>query len=86
VALTNVRRHAGPDATATVRVRGAGGAIEVVVEDDGAGAVGPIDPGHGLTGMRERAASLGGELEVLPRPGGGLRIRARLPFAEAALA
>lgn len=85
-ALTNVRRHAGPGARATVRLVHGRDAIEVTVEDDGAGPRGGIRPGHGLTGMRERAASLGGELEVGPREGGGLRVRARLPLVEAAVA
>jgi signal transduction histidine kinase len=85
-ALTNVRRHAGPGARASVRLRGDDRAIEVVVEDDGAGPGGAISAGHGLTGMRERAASLGGELEVVPRPDGGLRVRARLPLEQAAVA
>jgi signal transduction histidine kinase len=85
-ALTNVRRHAGPGARATVRIVHREGEIEVTVEDDGAGPRGAIRPGHGLTGMRERAASLGGRIDVGPRPGGGMRVRARLPLVEAVVA
>jgi len=78
-ALTNVLKHAGP-ATASVVVRAAGGTVEVEVCDDGRGedGTGPADGGHGLVGMRERAALYGGTVEAGSRPGGGYRVRARL--------
>jgi signal transduction histidine kinase len=83
--LTNVVRHAGP-ASATVRV--AYGAAEVVVEvtDDGAGPdpSGRDGGGHGIGGMRERVAALGGELRAGPRPQGGFRVWARLPVVDVA--
>jgi signal transduction histidine kinase len=41
---------------------------------------GPERAGHGIIGMRERASLCGGELHVLPRPGGGYVVRARLPL------
>lgn len=79
-ALTNVRRHAGPDVTVHVDVSVAD-AVTVVVEDDGRGAAAPDDGrGLGLAGMRERAAVHGGTLEAGPRPGGGWRVRARIPL------
>jgi signal transduction histidine kinase len=81
--LTNVGRHAGA-ATATVTIRYEPGAVVVEVDDDGRGpAPGPVDgqPGYGLAGMAERSAVLGGRLEAGPRPGGGFRVRARLPLA-----
>ena len=80
--LTNVLRHAGP-ATATVRVRHEAGVVVVEVTDDGRGAAGPARKGgHGIAGMRERAAAVGGTVEAGPRPGGGFRVLARLPVGE----
>ncbi|HEV3400235.1 MAG TPA: sensor histidine kinase [Acidimicrobiales bacterium] len=84
-ALTNVVRHAG-GATATVRVTYAVEAVTVEVNDDGTGApVAVADgsgggSGNGITGMRERAAALGGRLDAGPRAGGGFRVRAWLPL------
>lgn len=86
-ALTNVRKHAGP-ARATVHLHYGTEALEVRVDDDGRGAsAAPADAGsgggHGLVGMRERAALCGGELRAGPRPGGGWSVTARLPLAGA---
>jgi signal transduction histidine kinase len=81
-ALTNVNRHAGA-ATATVRVGYGDGELTVQVDDDGTGALGDqteVGSGQGIPGMRERARSLGGELEAGRRPGGGFRVRARIPL------
>jgi signal transduction histidine kinase len=80
-ALTNVARHAGPDASARVRLTRRDGVVEVEVRDDGRGAVGPVRAGGGLTGMRERAAALGGRLEAGGAPSGGFRVWASLPVA-----
>ncbi len=80
--LTNVIKHAGPDATARVRLRTDGAALEVEVVDDGRGAAAVDDgDGHGLVGMRERADSIGGSVSAGPAAGGGYRVRAHLPFA-----
>ena len=85
-ALTNVRKHAGGSASATVRI--AYGARRLVIEviDDGRarrrrwrGSGG----GHGLIGMRERVEIYGGELSAGPRPGGGYAVRATLPVVDA---
>jgi signal transduction histidine kinase len=76
--LTNIRKHAGP-ARARVTVRYGPTCLDVLVEDSGRGSTGATSTGHGLVGMRERAALYGGTLEAGPRPGGGFRVRARLP-------
>jgi signal transduction histidine kinase len=79
--LTNVARHAGR-ARARVRVTYGEAAVDVEIDDDGAApADGPaaIGNGSGITGMRERAAALGGELSAGFRRGGGFRVSARLP-------
>ena len=73
-ALANVRRH-----SAARRVTVSLGRERVEVRDDGRG-FGPETPaGMGLTGMRERAQSLGGQLEVEAEPGRGTLVRLRLP-------
>ena len=81
--LTNVIKHAG-SAHASVTVRCRPDEVEVEVVDDGRGAaVAPNGSGgHGLVGMRERAALWGGTLDAGPRPGGGYRVRARLPYGD----
>lgn len=78
-ALTNVRKHAHP-AEVTVRLVYRDRRAELTVEDLGdAGSPAPADPGgHGLTGIRERAALLGGTLEAGPVPG-GFRVRLEVP-------
>jgi signal transduction histidine kinase len=80
-ALTNTLKHAGPHASAEVRLRYAPTRAEVEVIDDGGGRpVGPapVDGRHGLTGMRERAASYGGRVEAGPAPSAGWRVHAHL--------
>jgi signal transduction histidine kinase len=75
-ALTNTLRHANAQ-SATVRVRYGGDALTVEVVDDGVAQNGT--GGRGLIGMRERAASFGGEVETGPDADGGFRVAARLP-------
>jgi signal transduction histidine kinase len=83
--LTNAIRHAGP-ARATVAVRHRGDGVEIEVTDDGRGAVvgnGDADNaggGHGLAGMRERVALLGGELSAGARGSGGYRVWVWFPL------
>jgi signal transduction histidine kinase len=88
-ALANVAKHADA-ARAWVVVRYERRAVELEIGDDGRGANGagpgarPVaaDSGHGLVGMRERAALYGGTLDAGSRPGGGFAVRARLPLGE----
>ena len=88
-ALTNTLRHAGP-ARAEVTVRYEDGLVTLEIADTGHGPDGgPITgrgTGHGLVGMRERAAMLGGELEAARADSGGFTVRARLPAATPASA
>ncbi|MEV2277503.1 sensor histidine kinase [Nocardiopsis sp. NPDC049922] len=78
-ALTNVVRHSGA-VSATVRLAYGATALDIEVTDDGHGTVGPPVPGNGITGMAERAALVGGSVDVGPLAGGGFRVRARLPL------
>src|SRR5580704_343937 len=85
-ALTNTMKHAGPGASAAVRLRLAPGEVRVDVEDDGAGGAGvPRAPGGGLTGMAERVSAFGGELSCGPRQPRGWRVTARLDPGTAVL-
>lgn len=78
--LTNVLKHAGPDATATVLLQWRDASLLLEVTDDGRGAAAGSDgAGQGVVGMRERATMLSGTLAVGPRPGGGYRVRAEIP-------
>ncbi|CNF65284.1 histidine kinase domain-containing protein [Mycobacterium tuberculosis] len=77
-ALTNARRHA-PGAAVDVELDYAPDALRVTVRDNGPGP-GPGSAGHGLLGMRERAAAAGGELRTGPGPVGGFLVEATLPL------
>ncbi|WP_433471754.1 sensor histidine kinase [Spirillospora sp. CA-142024] len=82
-ALTNAVRHSGA-AAVTVEVRRLPGEVIVRVDDDGTGSAAAVagdgPRGNGVQGMRERAASVGGELTAGPGPAGGFRVWARLPL------
>jgi len=102
-ALTNVRKHAGPQSAAEVTVRYSPDELFLSVADNGGGDAGPsaslprygepatppagreANPGHGLTGMQERAALYGGTVTAGPRPGAGFEVTARLPIPSAAV-
>ena len=80
-ALTNTLKHAGAQ-HARVSVR-YGEQLRVQIRDDGNGDSGN-SAGHGLTGMRERAAMLGGSVEAASPPTGGYLVTARLPLEDGA--
>lgn len=82
-ALTNARKHAGPDAVAEVRLRYLGDAVELEVANTGSARGRRVPGGLGQLGMRERVATSGGSLEVGPRSRGGYLVRARLPLSVA---
>ncbi|RPE35641.1 sensor histidine kinase [Kitasatospora cineracea] len=78
-ALTNVLRHSTAR-TATVELAWDTVGLTVTVTDPGPPGGGDAGgSGNGLTGMRERAAALGGSVEAGPDGAGGWRVRARLP-------
>jgi signal transduction histidine kinase len=79
-ALTNALKHARAH-QASVRVHYGERQLELEVVDDGrdTGANGD-GGGHGLQGLRERAALYGGTLQAGPKPGGGYRVFATLPI------
>ncbi|OPG12893.1 hypothetical protein B1L11_11650 [Microbispora sp. GKU 823] len=80
-ALTNVVRHSGAahcDITLAAQER----MLEVTVRDDGSGIGVDVTAGVGMLSLRERAAELGGDCEVVCPPGGGTLVRARLPLEE----
>ncbi|MDG4782581.1 histidine kinase [Micromonospora sp. WMMD961] len=79
--LANAARHAA-GAAVRVTVRAGPSGLGVRVENSPADArpTGDGDPGHGLTGMRERATSLGGTFSAGPLPDGGYAVVAELPY------
>jgi signal transduction histidine kinase len=82
-AIQNVNAHARA-ANVTVRLEYGPAEVALEVQDDGrgfeAGAEAKSPPGHyGLTGMRERAAAIGGTLEVTSAPGAGTSVRLQAP-------
>ncbi|WP_324653608.1 sensor histidine kinase [Georgenia sp. H159] len=80
-ALTNVLKHGGPSASATVLIQWAPQRIVVQVDDTGRGAAATSDgAGHGLLGMQERVRLFAGTLEAAAKPGGGFHVRAEIPL------
>jgi signal transduction histidine kinase len=83
--LSNASQHA-PGAAVTVSVGRDAGAVLLRVANGPGGPAGPSGsehgPGHGLTGMRERVALLGGSLSADPAPDGGFVVSAVLPLGE----
>jgi signal transduction histidine kinase len=85
-ALTNVRRHAGPEAAAVVTIGYGDEVVTVRVADDGVGGPAAPEVGNGIAGMRARAAALGGTLVAGPADDGGFTVAATLPLAASARA
>ncbi|MEM7276665.1 MAG: sensor histidine kinase [Pseudomonadota bacterium] len=81
-ALTNVLKHAGQNAKAKVRVSVDEHAVTLSIEDNGSGSLRLPGSKHGITGMRERAQSLGGTLQAGAAAHGGFLVTARLPLSE----
>ncbi len=78
-ALQNAAKHAGPGASATVRLGATDASVWFAVEDDGAGFDAALTDGTGLRNMHDRVAAMGGSLDVDSAPGRGTRLAARFP-------
>jgi signal transduction histidine kinase len=79
-ALTNALKHAGP-ARARVTVTYGDDELDIEIADDGTGGAATVPAGgHGIVGMRERVALVGGDLATGRRRGGGYAVRAKLPL------
>ncbi|MFG3558218.1 sensor histidine kinase [Micromonospora sp. NPDC047557] len=79
--LANAARHAaGAAVRVTVRARQSGLGVRVENSPTDARPTADGSPGHGLTGMRERATSLGGTFTAGPLPDGGYAVAAELPY------
>jgi len=78
--LTNVRKHAGAARATVVLAYGDDGIVRLEVRDDGCGTADLADgAGFGLLGVRERAARLGGSVDVVSQPGAGTTVRVAVP-------
>jgi signal transduction histidine kinase len=77
-ALTNTLKHAASPRRVSVAITHGPGFVTVEVHDDGALPAGRPSAGHGLPGMRERAAVYAGQVSAGPDPSGGWRVRAHL--------
>jgi len=83
--LTNVLKHAGDTAIATVAVDYRPTELELTISDTGRGAVSSLSStggGNGLMGMRERVDAYNGQIAYGPSPGGGYQVRVIFPLDE----
>jgi signal transduction histidine kinase len=81
-AFTNIVQHSEASRCA-IRIKLEDGSLLLEVSDNGKGISSRMKTGVGLTSMRERAGELGGEYSIENIPGGGTRVRARLPLEAA---
>ncbi|WP_308492100.1 sensor histidine kinase [Microbacterium terrisoli] len=81
-ALTNARRHGGPEVIADVRLRYGARSVELEVANTGR-VVTRVGRGLGLVGMRERTVAVGGWIEARPRESGGFLVRVTIPLEQA---
>ncbi|TXS44507.1 HAMP domain-containing sensor histidine kinase [Streptomyces sp. t39] len=79
--LTNTARHAGARAVELRLEPGPGGAVDLVIRDDG-GGLGGAPEGSGIQGMRERALLIDAGLTLGPSADGGTEVRLRVPATE----
>jgi PAS domain S-box-containing protein len=85
-ALNNAAQHSRAD-RAELAVKSRGGQIQIRVHDDGVGfEPALVQEGFGLVGMRERAALVGGKLEVDSSSGAGTTVRAEVPLTTVGMA
>jgi signal transduction histidine kinase len=82
-ALTNSLKHAGPDTATNVSLAVADRRLQILIQDTGPPAEqhspeSSAEDGHGLIGMKERAALYGGTVSAGPRPGGGWTVQTEL--------
>ncbi|WP_432841349.1 sensor histidine kinase [Dactylosporangium sp. CA-092794] len=82
-ALTNTLKHAGPQTTVRLTLSTDDIRLRILIRDTGSPGAhpGPNEHGHGLIGMRERAALYGGTITAGPAPGGGWTVQADLDLA-----
>lgn len=80
-ALTNVVKHAGPGAQATIDLNWTPDGLSLKIGDNGRTAVPAKARGRGLTGMRERVDLAGGNLHFGPRGDSGYLVKAHIPLA-----
>jgi signal transduction histidine kinase len=79
-ALTNALRHAGSEARASVRLAFCADSLDVQVTDTGTGSNGTSSGGHGLEGIRQRVALLGGRVHAGDLPGRGFQVDVQIPL------
>ena len=82
-ALQNAGKHAGANASATVKVVEADGELRFQIRDDGAGFEmldDDIQRGHGFVNMADRLGAFGGTIEVASAPGAGTTIAGTIPL------